>query len=84
MTKSVLWHLLATFFGENKKNVKQKVFVINFLCNTLQIMFIEHLEQKTMRTNMKKNFFPVFPKIMGKRVKKTTPNCFGVKKRNQD
>jgi len=67
-----------------KKNVKQKVFVINFLCNTLQIMFIEHLEQKTMRTNMKKKFFPVFPKIMGKRVKKTTPNCFGVKKHNQD
>ena len=84
MTKSVLWHLLATFFGENKKNVKQKVFVINFLCNALQIMFIEHLEQKTMRTNMKKKIFPVFPKIMGKRVKKMTPNCFGIKKRNQD
>jgi len=67
-----------------KKNVKQKVFVINFLCNTLQIMFIEYLEQKTMRTNMKKKKIPVFPKIMGKRVKKTTPNCFGVKKRNQD
>jgi len=62
-----------------KKNVKQKVFVINFLCNTLQIMFIEHLEQKTMRTNMKKKFFPVFPKIMGKRVKKRRQIVLGSK-----
>jgi len=66
ITKSVLWHLLATFFGENSKNVKHTVFVLIFFCNTLQIMFIECLEQKTMRTNIKNIFFPVFPKIMWK------------------
>ena len=83
MTKSVLWHLLATFFGENKKKCETKVFVINFLCNTLQIPCIEYLEQKTMCTNMKKKNSSV-PKNYGKTSKKTTPNCFGVKKRNQD
>ena len=61
------------FLVKIKKNVKQKVFVINFLCNALEIMFIEYLEQKTMRTNMKKKN-PVFPKIMGKQVKIKTPN----------
>jgi len=59
-----------------KKNVKQKVFVINFLCNTLQIMFIEHLEQKTMRTNMKKNFFSGVPKNYGKTSKKNDAKLF--------
>ena len=77
MTKSVLWHLLATFFGENKKNVKQKVFVINFLCNTLQIMFIEYLEQKTMRTNMKKKKKnSSVPKNYGKTSKKNDAKLF--------
>ena len=45
ITKSVLWHLLATFFGENSKNVKQKVFVLNCFCNTLQKMFIEYCKR---------------------------------------
>ena len=78
ITKSVLWHLLATFFGENSKNVKHTVFVLIFFCNTLQIMFIEYLEQKTMRTNIKNIFFPVFPKIMGKPVQKMKPKRVGV------
>ena len=39
-------------------------------------MFIEYLEQKTMRTNMKKKKIPVFPKIMGKRVKKNDAKLF--------
>jgi len=73
-----LWHLLETLFGENSKNVKQKVCSVNFCCNTLQIMFIEYLEQKTMRTNIKNIFFPVFPKIMGKPVKKMKPKRVGV------
>ena len=84
ITKSVLWHLLETLFGQNSKNVKQKVFSINFCCNTLQIMFIEYLEQKTMRTNIKNIFLPVFPRIMGKTVKKTTPSTVGPYKHNQD
>jgi hypothetical protein len=41
-------------------------------------MFIEYLEQKTMRTNIKNIFFPVFPKIMGKPVKKMMPKRVGV------
>ena len=84
ITKSVLWHLLATFFGENSKNVKHTVFVLNFFCNTLQIMFIEYLEQKTMRTNIKNIFFPVFPRSMEKKVKKTMPSTVGPYKHNQD
>ena len=47
-------------------------------------MFIEYLEQKTMRTNIKNIFLPVFPRIMGKTVKKTTPSTVGPYKHNQD
>ena len=64
------------FLVKIKKNVKQKVFVINFLCNTLQIMFIEYLEQKTMRTNMKKFFFSGVPKNYGKTSKKNDAKLF--------
>ena len=47
-------------------------------------MFIKYLEQKTMRTNIKNIFFPVFPRIMGKTVKKTMPSTVGPYKHNQD
>ena len=84
ITKSVLWHLLATLFGENSKNVKQKVFSINFCCNTLQIMFIEYLEQKTMRTNIKNIFFSSVPKNYGKNSKKNDAKYSWAYKHNQD
>ena len=61
---------LATLFGENSQNVKQKGFSINFCCNTLLIMFIAYLEQKTMRTNIKNIFFSSVPKNYGKNSKK--------------
>ena len=37
-----------------------------------------------MRTNIKNIFLPVFPRIMGKTVKKTTPSTVGPYKHNQD
>jgi hypothetical protein len=47
-------------------------------------MFIEDLEQKTMRTNIKNIFSPMFPKTMGGKYKKTMPRIFGLQKHNQD
>ena len=72
------------FLVKIQKMWNKRFFSINFCCNTLQIMFIEYLEQKTMRTNIKNIFFPVFPRIMGKTVKKTTPSTVGPYKHNQD
>ena len=54
-----------------------------FFCNTLQIMFTEYLEQKTMRTNIKNIFSPMFPKTMGGKYKKMMPRIFGLQKHNQ-
>ena len=48
------------------------------------VMFIEDLEQKTMGTNTKNIFFPMFPKTMGGKYKKTMPRIFGLQKHNQD
>ena len=73
-----------TFWSKFKKCETKGFFSISFCCNTLQIMFIEYLEQKTMRTNIKNIFLPVFPRIMGKTVKKTTPSTVGPYTHNQD
>ena len=60
-----------------------KVFVLNVFCNTLHIMFIECLEQKTMRTNIKKYFFQCSQELWGEKVKKTTPSTVDPSRHNQ-